>query len=379
MRWPQGFRSAGVHAGIKKEGVLDLGVIFCEQPAIWAGTFTENAAAAACVEWSRSRLDTSLRAVVVNSGNANACTGRRGVEAVTLTAEAAAAAIGCTRNEIGVASTGPIGVPLDVLPVVRSIPKALAVLDRTVEPFARSIMTTDTRIKTAQAQAGGATVVGVAKGAAMLAPNMATMLAFVATDALVDAGDLQEILSGSVAHSFNRISIDACESTNDSVFCLTSGAVAVSPDALADAIGSVCKSLARAMMEDAEGASKVIAIHVEGAPTEAAALSLGRAVAASDLWRAAAYGADPNWGRIAAAMGSADRSIDLGAVDIGIAGVTVFRGGEPVEDVVKEAAQGMAHAEFDVRCKVGGGPGTATILTSDLTPDYVKLNAEGST
>lgn len=379
MRWPQGFRSAGVHAGIKKEGDLDLGVILCDRPTVWAGTFTKNAAAAACVEWSRDRLSGPLRAVVVNSGNANACTGWRGAEAVSLTAEAAAEAIGCPPGEIGVASTGPIGIPLDASVLVRSIPTALREMDGDVQSFARAIMTTDTRIKTVEAQAGAARVVGVAKGAAMLAPNMATMLAFVATDARVDAAELRAILDSSVAHSFDRVSVDACESTNDSVFCLASGVVDVARDVLGTAIGAVCKDLAREMVADAEGASKVIAITVGGAPTEEAAVSLGRAVAASGLWRAAAYGADPNWGRIMGALGAADRSIDVAAVDIAIAGVKVCTGGEPIEDALVEAAERMTGAEFEVLCTVGAGPGAATILSSDLTPDYVKLNAEGST
>lgn len=378
MRWPQGFRSAGVHAGIKKEG-LDLGVIVCDRPAVWAGTFTKNAAAAASVEWSRARLEGPLHAVVVNSGNANACTGRRGVEAVSMTAEAAAEGIGCTPEQIGIASTGPIGIPLDASLLVRSIPAALRDVNDDAESFARAIMTTDTRIKSVEARAGTARVVGVAKGAAMLAPNMATMLAFVATDARIDAVDLRRILGPSVAHSFDRICVDACESTNDSVFCLASGAVDVAPDVLGAAIGSVCKGLARQMVEDAEGASKVIVINVQGTSTESGAVSLGRAVAASGLWRAAAYGADPNWGRIVAALGAADRSIDLSALDIAIAGVTVFAGGEPIEHALREAAAGMTGPEFEVQCTVGTGPGGATVLTSDLTPDYVKLNAEGST
>jgi glutamate N-acetyltransferase/amino-acid N-acetyltransferase len=368
-----------VSAGIKKGGGLDVGVIVCDRPAAWAGAFTKNAAAAASVQWCRSRLDGPMRAIVVNSGNANACTGEEGIHAVTVTAEAAAASIGCDVEQIGIASTGPIGIPLPVSTLVASIPAAVAALDPDVETFARSIMTTDTRIKSATARAGAATVVGVAKGAAMLAPNMATMLAFIATDARVDGQALQRLVSAAVSRSFDRISVDACESTNDSVFCLASGAVDATTADLGDALDDVCAQLARAMVEDAEGASKVIAVHVEGADTEDAAVSLGRAVAASNLWRAAAYGSDPNWGRVLAALGALDRSMDLRSVDIAIAGVDVFRQGEPIPHALGEAARGMAADEFDVVCRVGPGPGAATVLTSDLTPDYVKLNAEGST
>jgi glutamate N-acetyltransferase/amino-acid N-acetyltransferase len=213
----------------------------------------------------------------------------------------------------------------------------------------------------------------------MLAPNMATMLAFLATDARVPEGELQDLLNIAVGRSFDRISVDACESTNDSVFCLSSGAVDVATVELAGAIEAVCTSLARAMVEDAEGASKVIAVHVEGAASEQAAVSMGRSVAASSLWRAAAYGADPNWGRILAAMGSVDRSLDLDEIELSIAGVEVFRRGEPIVAAGSEAAEGMKGSRFDVVCRVGTGPGAATVLTTDLTPDYVKLNAEGST
>ena len=379
MRWPEGFRSAGVACGIKNDEERDLGLLVCDEPAVWAGTFTKNAAAAPSVTWSRARLGARLRAVVVNSGNANACTGAAGREAVVATADGAAAALGCLPEEIGVASTGTIGIPLPVDKLVRGIPAAIPLLDEDPSTFATSIMTTDSAQKITRARAGGAQIVGVAKGAAMLAPNMATMLAFIATDAAVEASRLQELVDVAVRRSFDRICVDACESTNDSVFCLTSGRVRVDDGAVGAGLASVCGALARAMVADAEGASKVVAIRVEGASSESDAAALGRAVAASDLWRAAAHGADPNWGRIVAALGSRHRSLELAALSVSIAGVSVFEAGEPLPAAIAAAAEGMTGPGFEVVCRVGEGRGVATVLTSDLSPDYVKLNAEGST
>jgi glutamate N-acetyltransferase / amino-acid N-acetyltransferase len=379
MKWPAGFSSAGSACGIKKDGELDLGILVSDRPAMWAGTFTRNAAAASSVAWSKGRLGSPLRAVVVNSGNANACTGRAGREAVARTAEGAAAVLGCEPAEIAVASTGPIGIPLPVDRLIRGLPAAVATMGADPTQFATSIMTTDTRLKMFEVRSGDATVVGVAKGAAMLAPNMATMLAFLATDARVDAGRFQDALNVAVRRSFDRICVDACESTNDSVFCLSSGATEADPADVGTALQAVCAALARAMVEDAEGASKVVSIRVEGASSEADAAALGKAVAASALWRAAAHGADPNWGRIVAALGSRDRSLDISRLEISIGGIPLFRSGDPVPEGVTDAATAMTSDEFEVWCRVGDGPGIATVLTSDLTPDYVKLNAEGST
>ena len=379
MKWPAGARSAGVAAGIKEGGAPDLGVIAFDEPVTWAGTFTQNAAAAAPVLWCRSHLGTQVRALVVNSGNANACTGSAGEAAVVTSAEAASGHLGCEPDQVLVASTGPIGVPLPVELIVGGLGAAVETLDPGVDAFAGSILTTDTTTKIATARAGDAHVVGVAKGAAMLAPNMATMLAFVVTDADVDAGTLQKVLDVAVDRSFNRISVDACESTNDSVFLFATGTTPVSDvDSLLAATTSVCEELALAMVRDAEGGSKLVRIVVEGASDENAACSLGRAVASSALWRAAVHGADPNWGRVASALGSADRTLDLAATSIAIGDVEVFSKGEPVADI-SAARAAMEEDEIDLRCVVGSGPGAATFLTSDLSPEYVSLNAEGTT
>jgi glutamate N-acetyltransferase / amino-acid N-acetyltransferase len=377
VKWPAGVRSAGVASGIKPEG-SDLGVILADAPVTWAGTFTKNAAAAAPVLWSRDRLGAKVRALVVNSGNANACTGTPGREAVLATAAAAASAIGCEPEEVLVASTGPIGVQLPLGKLVDALPSVLEVAGDDIDAFSASILTTDTHPKSSHAVVGEATIVGVAKGAAMIAPNMATMLAFLVTDARIDDGDLNSHLRTAVGRSFDRISVDACESTNDSVYLLTTGAVDVDGDAFAAALNSVCKDLAEQIVRDAEGGTKVIRIQVEGAASEAEAVSLGKAVAASDLWRAAANGKDPNWGRVASALGSVARDLDMGSLEISIGPELVFSKGEPCGSL-DVAAKAMGEDEFALRCVVGEGAGSAEVLSADLSTDYVALNAEGTT
>lgn len=379
VKWPDGARSAGVACGVKATGASDLGLIVLDRSSSWAGTFTQNAAAAAPVEWSKVKLGSPVRAVIVNSGNANACTGASGPAAVRTEATELARRLDCEPDEVLVASTGPIGVPLPVERVIDGIDPALGCLGADVAPFANSILTTDTRTKLAAARAGAARVVGAGKGAAMLAPNMATMLAFLVTDASIEGTGLQKCLDIGVETSFNRISVDACESTNDSVFMLATGAAGeVDLDELSAATTSVCKDLAMQMVQDAEGGSKLIRILVEGARDESAACALGRGVASSALWRAAAFGNDPNWGRVLSALGAADRSLEVNAVSIAIGGAVVFERGEPVADL-EPARRCMQSQEVTVRCTVGSGSGSAEFLTSDLTPDYVTLNSEGTT
>ncbi|MDQ4065791.1 MAG: bifunctional glutamate N-acetyltransferase/amino-acid acetyltransferase ArgJ [Actinomycetota bacterium] len=375
MRWPGGVRSAGVHAGIKPDGAPDLGIIVTDEPVVWAGTFTRNAAAAACVEWCRAAGE-EARVIVVNSGNANACTGPVGVATVDATVDATAHLLGCEREQVLVASTGPIGIQLDPARLVAAVPAALQRLTPDPTPFARAIVTTDTRTKVAS-YSDGCTVVGVAKGAAMVAPGMATMLGFVVTDAVVDRSTLVDMVRTAVDASFNRISIDACESTNDAVFVLSTARRRVAESTVAAGLSSVCRDLAQAIARDAEGATKLVRIYVTGARDDAHAALLGRAVAASSLWRAALHGADPNWGRVLAALGSADRRLQIGACRIALGPEVVFDGGAPAGSL-DAAAKAMAGDEVSVHCAVGDGPGEAEVLTSDLSPAYVTLNAEGT-
>lgn len=378
VTWPAGARSAGVAAGIKPDGAADLGVIELAETCAWAGTFTRNAAAAPCVDWCRSRLGRPARAIVVNSGNANACTGPGGTEVVATTTRAAAALLDCSPDEVLVASTGPIGVPLPVDKLVAALPHAFSSTSDESGSFAGAILTTDSTTKIAEAGAGRARVVGVAKGAAMLAPNMATMLAFLVTDALASPEELQSVLISAVGRSFDRISVDACESTNDSVFLVGTGRTRVTNDELEHAVESVCRDLAEQMVRDAEAASRLVRIQVSGAHDEAAAVHLGRAVAASDLWRSAVHGADPNWGRVVAALGSADRGLRIDDLVVAIGPETVFDHGAPAGS--PEAARKAMEADsFTVSCIVGTGPGAAEILTCDLSPSYVELNAGGGT
>lgn len=378
MRWPDGVLSSGMACGIKPGGAHDLGVIEFDKPTPWAGVFTLNAAAAAPVMWCREHLGAPVRALVVNSGNANACTGAAGSTAVTTTADAAAATAGCSPDEVLVASTGPIGVPLPVGSIAAALPAAMAATRSEVEPFAEAITTTDTVLKTSSHAAGAANVVGVAKGAAMIAPNMATMLAFLATDAVADAGLLHATLAPAVGRTFNRISVDACESTNDSVFLFATGSGGrAHPDDLAKAVEAVCADLAEQIVRDAEGAGKFVRIRISGAPTEESAAAAGRAVAASALWRAAVGGGDPNWGRVLSALGAADRSLDVTRISLSIGGVPLFVDGEPTGGL-GDAAATMSGEEITVDCSLGSGPGSAEVLSADLTKEYVKLNAEGT-
>lgn len=375
MKWPAGIQSAGLHAGIKRSGKPDLGIIVADAPVAWAGTFTRNAAAAACVGWCRA-ADDDVRAIVVNSGNANACTGPAGVATVEATAEAAARLLDCAPTQILIASTGPIGMQLEAEVILSALPLALDGLSSDADGFARAILTTDSTTKIAS-YSDGCEVIGVAKGAAMVAPGMATMLAFIATDAVAAGPELGTVLRGAVDRSFNRISIDACESTNDSVFCLATGQREVDEETLARGISSVCSDLARAIALDAEGATKLVHIYVAGARDEAHAALLGRAVAASSLWRAALHGADPNWGRVLAALGTADRSLRLDACRVAIGPEVLFDRGSP-SGSLEAAAKAMSGDDVAVHCVVGTGPGEAEVLTSDLSPDYVTLNAAGT-
>jgi glutamate N-acetyltransferase / amino-acid N-acetyltransferase len=377
VRWPAGVVGNGTACGIKDTG-LDLGVLVADGSVPWAGVFTRNGAAAAPVRWSKARLQTHVRAVVANSGNANACTGREGENAVEKTAERVAEVLGCSSTEVLVASTGPIGLRLPVEKIVPALPEAVGGSTPDVDPFAKAILTTDTKAKIAHSECGPASIVGVAKGAAMCAPNMATMLAFIVTDADLSHDELQPALVRATNESFNRISVDGCESTNDSVFLLATG-LAPAPDAdeFSNALTGVCRDLAYQIVADAEGASRMMRIQITGAADDARAVRLGRAIADSALWRAALNGADPNWGRVAAALGSVDRKLKLEALEIAIGSETLFSHGEPVGSLAA-ASKEMTAPEVELHCNVGSGSGKAEVLTADLSARYVELNAEGT-
>lgn len=377
MRWPDGFTSGAVASGVRKSGRRDLGALVADGPVDWCGTFTRNAAAAPPVQWCRARRGQRVRGVIVNSGNANACTGSAGERAVEDVLAGAADAFGCSTGQLLVASTGPIGVPLPVGRIVDALPALAGTLGPDTDSFAQAILTTDTRIKRAATHVGEATLVGVAKGSAMLAPNMATMLAFVASDAVLPS-EAQIYLQSAVDATFNCISVDDCESTNDSVFLLGSGIHRVDSEDFAAGLLGLCRDLAEQMARDAEGATRLVRIRVEGARDKEQAVSFGKAIAGSVLWRAAAHGADANWGRILSALGSVGDELDLSRLQLAIGREVLFAAGEPAGSQ-QVAAEEMAREEFTVSCRVGRGGGSGEVLSVDLSPDYVTMNAGGTT
>jgi glutamate N-acetyltransferase / amino-acid N-acetyltransferase len=402
-----GFGAAGVSCGLKASAAPDLALVVGDPGTLAAGVFTTNQVVAAPVVWSRERLATSAdaRVVVLNSGNANACTGPAGQAAVQATVERAAAELGCRAEQVLVCSTGVIGVPLDVARVADGVAKAAAALDRSGGlAAAEAILTTDTVVKQAGVRVvGGATVGGMAKGAAMLAPDLrlagvarphATMLAVLTTDAVVEPAVLRDALSEGAEGTFNRITVDGAQSTNDTVLLLASGASGARPEPadLAAAVRAVCSDLAGQMLADAEGGTKVVSVQVGGAGPVEEALAVARRVADSPLVKTAVYGGDPNWGRVLQAAGTAGVGFNPGLVRLEVAGGPGAAGIEapagPLERVQlvdrgrptgADASTAMAAREIELRLHLGGTGPWAEIRTSDLTPEYVRLNSEYTT
>jgi glutamate N-acetyltransferase/amino-acid N-acetyltransferase len=377
---PQGFRAAGVPAGLKSSGGLDLALVVNDGPAhAAAAVFTRNKVKAAPVLWSEQVLTTGrLRAVVLNSGGANACTGPEGFQTTHATAERAAVALDCGPVEIAVCSTGLIGAQLPRDAVLAGVDAAAAALDATAAAgtaAATAVLTTDTVAKeAAHTDPAGFRTGGFAKGAGMIAPSMATMLAVVTTDAVVDAPVLDAALRAAVRVTFDRLDVDGSMSTNDTVVALASGAsgVAAEPAALTAALTGVCADLARQMQADAEGVTKRISVRVSGAATEDDAVTVARTVARDNLVKTAMFGSDPNWGRVAAAVGYSDAAVDPDRLDITINGVLLCRGGVSAGD---RADADLSGKEILVEIALGLGDGTAEILTTDLSHGYVEENS----
>ncbi len=382
MTWlPTGFRAAGVTAGLKDSGRPDLALVVNDGPVrAAAGVFTANRVKAAPVVWSQQVLKAGeVDAVVLNSGGANACTGPDGFADTHRTAEAVADALGTGAARVAVCSTGLIGVrlPMDLLlPGVANAAGALSA-DGGADA-AEAIRTTDTVAKTATAAGDGWTVGGMAKGAAMLAPALATMLAVVATDAVADAATLDAVLRVATAGSFDRVDTDGCMSTNDTVLLLASGAsgVTADPAALQAAVTAVCQGLARQMVADAEGASKDIEITVRTAASVADALEAARAVGRSNLLKCALHGNDPNWGRVLAAVGTTGAAFEPDDLDVSINDVQVCRGGAPGDD---RDLVDLTGREVRIVVDLHAGDESATVWTSDLTAEYVHENSAYST
>lgn len=376
-----GFRAAGVAAGIRATGGPDVALVVNDGPAYAAaGVFTRNRVQAAPVRWSRQALaDGELRAVLINAGGANACTGPAGFADTHRSAEYVAAGLATGAGEIAVCSTGLIGVRLPMDRLLAGVDKALAGLSGTGgADAAEAIRTTDTRPKQATRTTGGFTVGGMAKGAGMLAPSLATMLAVLTTDAVANAATLRSVLAEAAAVTFERVDSDGCLSTNDSVLLLASGASGTTPayDELRAAVTDVCADLARQLVADAEGASKEVAVEVLGASSQADAVEVARAVARNNLLKCALHGADPNWGRVLAAVGTTSAAFDPDELDVSINGVWVCRGcapGEPRELV------DLSRREVRITVALHAGPATATVWTNDLTAAYVHENSAYST
>jgi len=376
----QGFRAAGVTAGLKASGGLDVAVVLNDGPRFdAAGVFTSNRVQAAPVRWSREVLrHGQVRAVVLNSGGANACTGPAGFQDTHATAEHAAAALGIGAADVAVCSTGLIGERLPMPALLSGVTAALGAAS--VEgggAAADAIMTTDTRPKVAAVTGDGFTVGGMAKGAGMLAPGLATMLVVLTTDAVADPSTLDKVLRDACRVTFDRIDSDGCMSTNDTVLLLSSGAAGpAAPATLAAAVTAVCADLANQLLADAEGSTKDIAILVANAATEDDAVEVGRAVARSNLVKTAFFGNDPNWGRILSAIGTTAAAFDPDEVDVSVNGVPVCVGGAAGADRSTVDLSGRAVA---VAVDLHAGSARATVATNDLSLAYVHENSAYST
>jgi len=388
LRLPRGFTAAGIHCGIKRSGRPDLGLIACRSDAVFAATLTTNRVRAAPVKLIRQRLRRSTcRAVVVNSGNANACTGPRGMKDAERMAELAAAALGLEPREVLVCSTGIIGRPLPMEKIEAGIAEAAARLGRGGgAAFARAILTTDTKPKTAAVELAlhgrPVRITGIAKGAGMIAPHMATMLAFLLTDAAVEVGFLRTLLKRVVQRTFNRITVDGDQSTNDTVLALASGEAGNRPlregrpgaGEFSRALEEVCRNLAMMIVRDGEGAQKLVTVKVKGAATAADAERAVRAVAESFLVKASWAGDRANWGRIMDALGYSGARFAEEAVDIYYDGVPAVRKGRPAGTSMEELNRVVRQKEFSVTVNLHRGRFSAVLYTCDLTEEYVRIN-----
>jgi glutamate N-acetyltransferase/amino-acid N-acetyltransferase len=378
---PRGFRASGVVAGLKASGRPDVALVVNDGPDHHAAAvFTANRVEAAPVTWSRQVVaDGRADAVVLNSGGANACTGAPGFGDTHRTAEHVAGLLGVGAGDVVVCSTGLIGERLPMDRLLAGVDAAAAALDAAGgASAAEAIMTTDTVPKTAHAERAGWSVGGMAKGAGMLAPSLATMLVVVTTDAVTDPATLERALRAATAVTFDRVDSDGCMSTNDTVVLLSSGASGVTPDEseLTAAVTEVCADLARRLVADAEGARHDIAVEVVGAASVGDALEVARSIARNNLFKCAVFGADPNWGRVLAAVGTTGAAFDPATLDVAMNGVQVCRAGGVGED---RTLVDLSPREVHVVVDLHAGTDAATVWTNDLTHDYVHENSAYST
>jgi len=390
---PLGFRSAGIQCGIKVSGKEDLALFVSDVPAGVSGVFTQNRVVGAPVIVSRQRIGReTARAVVINSGNSNACTGERGIADARLMTSLVAERLGTAEEDVLVCSTGVIGKFLPMEKIAAGIRESFSALGATpdhLKQAAISMMTTDTveKIVTRQIEFGDqtVTVTGVCKGAAMIAPNMATMLAVVMTDAGLPVGNLQELLRNSVNRSFNCISVEGHTSTSDTVLLLANGASGVSLSAAGDlerfqtVLADVCTELAKKIIRDAEGAKHFVAVTVQGLPSEADARRIAKAVCDSPLVKTAVTGNDPNWGRIVSAAGYAGVPFQEADLSLLLNGVIIYEAGRPLDYDEAVLSQSMKSGTVQIDLQFRLGRAQVTYWTCDLTAEYVHLNADYTT
>lgn len=371
-----GFRASATSAHIRYEGRDDLMVLAADRPCTAAGVFTSNRAQAAPVIVSREHVAGGvLRAVVVNAGIANCGTGARGLQDARAMTEAVAESLDCPPQQVAVASTGVIGPPLPMGRVLPAIRTAVASLSPDGgAAAARAIMTTDTRPKEAAVRKGEITIGGMAKGVGMIHPNMATLLAFVTSDAAVEAAALQAICKRVADRTFNCVTVDGDESTNDTFVVMCSGERPTELQEFEDGLTSVCTDLARQLARDGEGATRLLEVVVDGAKSEADARKAARAVVGSNLVKAAVFGQDANWGRILCALGYAGAEFNVEDVELCVGDVPVATGGVEVPFDEEAVSRLLGQEEVRFNIKLGDGPGQGTAWGCDLTYDYVKIN-----
>ena len=387
VTYAHGFRAGAAKAGVKhgRPERLDVALIVSERPCAAAAVFTTNQVIAAPCVVSRRHVERgALRAIVVNSGNANACTGEQGELDAIAMAEAAAAVLSCSPYEVAVASTGVIGFKLPVERIAAVLP-GIVLTEDGWDDTSRAMMTTDTRPKVTERElnltAGTVRIGGVAKGAGMIHPNMATLLAFVTTDAAVEPGDLRRIVPRAADTTFNAISVDGDTSTNDTLLVLANGASGVTPKgadlaAFEEGVRAVCADLARMIVADGEGATKVFEVRVRGAASAADARLAARTITNSNLVRTAIHGGDPNWGRVLAAAGRSGARVDDRKASVRIGDLFVYRSGAPLVVADADVRALFAADAIEIEVTLGLGDGEATAWGCDMSAEYVRINAE---
>lgn len=384
---PAGFVSSGVSCEVRKSGIRDLGLLFSERECIAAAVFTRNTIQGAPLSVTREAVETGVvRAVIVNSGNANTATGERGVADAREMQALAARALNISASEVAVASTGVIGVHLPMNHISTGIVDTASSLTNDDTAFAESILTTDTRTKQAavQVEIGGKTVTvgGTAKGSGMIHPNMGTMLAFLTTDAAIEKDYLQQALNNATERTFNRVTVDGDTSPSDMALLLANGKADNSPITLnsleyavfVDAVEFVARELAKEIARDGEGATRLVEVVVEGAASEESAVALVKSVVGSSLVKAAVFGEDANWGRVVTALGYSGVAFDPAGLDLWFGPVKVFAGGEPVAHDEAEANATLAGDEVVITARLTEGDASATAWGCDLTYKYVEIN-----